>query len=65
MAEKVRLFEGKKFLWDGEEYDDEQEASSAEKKYREKGFEVQTWTEDGKVFLYTRRVVTEVVVEEG
>jgi hypothetical protein len=65
MAEKVRLFEGKKFLWDGEEYDDEQEAGSVEKKYREKAFEVERWREDGKVLLYTRRVVTEVVVEES
>jgi hypothetical protein len=65
MTDKIRFFEGKKFLWDGEEYDSKDKARSAEKEYRGKGFEVQTWTEDGKVFLYTRRVVTEVVVEEG
>jgi len=62
MAEKVRFFDGKKFMWDGLEYDDEK-AGSVEKEYAEKGFEVQSCREDGKVFLYTRRLVTEVVVE--
>lgn len=63
MAEKARFFEGRKFMWDGEEYDNEEKASAAEKQYREKGFEVAIVREGGKVLLYTRRVVTEVVVE--
>lgn len=63
MAEKVRFFDGKKFMWDGEEYDSEEKAGSVEKEYAEKGFEVQSCREDGKVFLYTRRLVTEVEVE--
>ena len=65
MAEKTRLFEGKKFLWDGEEYDNEGKARSVEKKYSEKGFEVQMLCEAGKSLVYTRRVVTEVVIDEG
>ncbi len=60
---KARFFEGKKFMWDGQEYDSEEKASSVEKEYAEKGFEVRTCREDGKVLLYTRRIVTEVVVE--
>jgi len=60
---KARFFEGKKFMWDGEEYDDEKKAGSLEKEYAEKGFEVRSCRENGKVLLYTRRVVTEVVVE--
>ncbi len=60
---KARFFDGKKFMWDGLEYDDEEKAGSVEKEYAEKGFEVRTCSEDGKVFVYTRRVVTEVVVE--
>lgn len=60
---KARFFDGKKFMWDGLEYDDEEKAGEVEKEYAEKGFEVQSCSEDGKVFLYTRRVVTEVVVE--
>jgi hypothetical protein len=63
MAEKTRIFEGKKYMWDGQEYDNEEQASSLEKQYTEKGFEVQMWREDGKVLIYTRRVVTEIVLE--
>lgn len=63
MAERTRLFEGKKYMWDGQEYDNEEQASSVEKQYTEKGFEVQMWREDGKVLIYTRRVVTEIVLE--
>lgn len=60
---KARFFDGKKFMWDGEEYDDEEKARAKEKEYTEKGFEVQSLQEDGKIFLYTRRVVTEIVLE--
>lgn len=63
MADKVRYFDGKKFMWDSEEYPDKEKAEEAKKKYSEAGFEVQSCMEDGKVLLYTRRVVTEVVVE--
>jgi hypothetical protein len=63
MAEKTRFFEGKKYMWDGQEYDNEEQASSVEKQYTEKGFEVQMWREDGKVLIYTRRIVTEIVLE--
>ncbi|MHC4605106.1 MAG: hypothetical protein ACYS6W_17460 [Planctomycetota bacterium] len=65
MAEQVRFFEGKKFMWDGEEYETKKQAGSVQKEYSEKGFEIQACREDGKVFLYTRRVVTEVVVDES
>jgi hypothetical protein len=60
---KARFFDGKKFMWDGQEYDDEEKAGSVEKEYAEKGFEVEAVRENGKVFLYTRRVVTEVVLD--
>jgi len=63
MADKVRFFDGKKFMWDSEEYADKQAATDAEKKYSADGFDVQSCNEDGKILLYTRRVVTEVVVE--
>ena len=63
MAEKTRLFEGKKYMLDGQEYDNEEQASSVEKQYTEKGFEVQMWREEGKVLIYTRRIVTEIVLE--
>jgi hypothetical protein len=60
---KARLFDGKKFMWDGEEYDSEEKASAREKEYAEKGFDVQSLREDGKISLYTRRIVTEIVLD--
>ena len=65
MSLKACYCDGKKYMWDGREYEDKSKAAVAEKEYREKGFETQTMTEEGKVFLYTRRVVTAVVVTEG
>lgn len=63
MAERARFFDGRKFMWDGVEYDDEKKAAEVEREYKEKGFEVQSCTENGKLLLYSRRVVTEVVVD--
>ncbi|MEJ2701637.1 MAG: hypothetical protein P8Z79_04280 [Sedimentisphaerales bacterium] len=60
MAVKSQLFEGKKYMWDGHEYDDKKKAAAAEKEYREKGFDVRTCSEDGKIVVYTRRVATEI-----
>jgi hypothetical protein len=65
MPEQVRYFEGKKYLWDGGEYDSEENARAKEKEYSDNGFEVRVWRKDGTVLLYTRRVVKEVVVEGG
>lgn len=64
MAEQARFFDGKKFMWDGEEYESEKEAKAAQKQYKENGFEVELYRDDdGKVFVYTRRIVTEIVLE--
>jgi hypothetical protein len=63
MAEQARVFDGKKFMWDGEEYDDKKKSAEVEKKYTEDGFEVQSCQENSKILLYTRRVVTEIVLE--
>lgn len=63
MAEQARFFEGKKFMWDGEEYDNEKKAKEVQKQYSENGFDVQLCKEEDKVLLYTRRIVTEVVLE--
>ncbi len=65
MAEQVSFFDGKKFMWDGQEYDDKEKADELEKQYSEKGFEVESCNEDGKVLLYTRRVVTEIETDRN
>jgi hypothetical protein len=63
MAEQARFFDGRKFMWDGQEYDSEKDAKAAQKQYSENGFEVEMCREDDNVLLYTRRVVTEIVLE--
>jgi len=64
MAERARLFEGRKLLWDGVDYETEAEARSAGTTYSEGGFEVGVWLEQGKAFVYTRRMVKEVAIEQ-
>lgn len=63
MADRARLFDGRKLLWDGVDYDGEQEARTAGQTYAEQGFEVEVWVADGKAFVYTRRVVKEAAIE--
>jgi hypothetical protein len=65
MAERAQMIDGKKYLWNGEEYETEAAAREVEKAYGGNGFDVQLQHEGDKVFLYTRRVVTEAVVDEG
>ena len=52
-----------KFMWDGETYESAEEAESKKTEYEKHDFEVRVVEKGGKHFLYTRRVVTEVVVE--
>ena len=59
----ARIFNGKKFMWDGKVYTDEKERREIAQKYKNDGFEVELVEEENQYFLFTRRVVTEVVVE--
>jgi len=59
----ARTFGGKKFMWDGKAYQNQKEAKEVRQKYRENGFDVELVEEGGECFLFTRRVVKEVVVE--
>jgi len=61
--ELARIFNGKKFMWDGTVYDNEKERREIGQKYKDDGFEVELVEEGGEYFLFTRRVVKEVVVE--
>lgn len=60
---KAKTIDGKKFMWDGKNYVTEEEAKNAEQSYVGEGFETQIVPDEGKYEVYTRRVVTEVVVE--
>lgn len=59
----ARTFGGKKFMWDGRIYPNRREAEEVGQNYKGDGFEVEPVEEDGQFFLFTRRVVKEVVVE--
>jgi hypothetical protein len=64
MAEpRARFFDGLKFMWDGKDYESSDEAEKVKQEYEKQNFETRTVEENGKVQIYTRRVVTEVKVE--
>jgi len=63
MELKSKVIDGKKFMWDGCEYENEADAKIKEKSYVEEGFETRFMLESNKHHVYTRRLVTEVVVE--
>jgi hypothetical protein len=65
MPETAIRKEGKKFMWDKGIYSTEAEAKEKMKQYQEHNFEFALLSEEGKHLLYTRRVVTEIVLEEG
>jgi hypothetical protein len=56
------MYKEKKFMWDGIDYPSKEKALEKAQKYKDDGFEVETNEENGKTYLYTRRVVKEVVV---
>lgn len=64
--ESVRIFDGKKYLWDGRTYKEEEEAKDAEKTYKNR-FDVKILQEGDRFLVYTRKEVPreEVKVEEG
>ena len=59
----AKYFDGKKFMWDGKTYSTEAEALNVKAEYEKDKFETNLISEEGNYFLFTRRVVTEVVVE--
>ena len=61
--ELARIFNGKKFMWDGGVHTNEKEVKEISQKYKDDGFEVEIVEEENQYFLFTRRVVKEVVVE--
>ncbi len=55
--------DGKKFMWDKGSYATEADAKEKMNKYEKEGFEVRLVKEKGKFLIYTRRIVTEIVLE--
>ncbi len=63
MVEKVRFFESRKFMWDNVEYPDMAAARVAAETYERDGFETRVVEEGDSALVYSRRVVSEIVVE--
>ncbi len=54
--------DGKKFMWDGQIYDNREDAARVAKSYQDEDFQVQIVEEGGKFLVYTRRTAKEVAV---
>ena len=65
MTNRAEIIDGKKFMWDQENYSTEAEAKEKMAKYEKDGFETRLVKEEGKFLVYTRRVVTEIILEGG
>jgi hypothetical protein len=63
MPDLSKIINGRKVMWDGVVYETEKEAQELKQKYGEDDFEVELVEEEGKYLLYTRRVVTEIVLD--
>ena len=59
----AKIINGKKFMWDGKDYPDKKSALDTVQEYKNNGFETEVLEEKQKYYVFTRRVVEEVVVE--
>jgi hypothetical protein len=64
MPSLSRKIGGKKFMWDKGSYLTEHEAREKMARYAKDGFEVEYAEEGGTHLVYTRRLVTEIVLAE-
>ncbi|NIM49732.1 MAG: hypothetical protein GTO22_10895 [Gemmatimonadales bacterium] len=63
MADDSKVIDGRRYMWDGEDYASESAAGEKMANYRNDGFDTQLVEEDGRYFVYTRRVVADVPPE--
>ena len=61
--ENAKVIDGKKFMWDGETYPGKGKAQEVISNYEKEGFETRLIKEGDEYFVYSRRVVTEIIVE--
>ena len=59
----AKIINGKKYMWDGKDYLDKKSALDVAQKYKKDGFEMEVFEEEKKYYVFTRRVVEEVIVE--
>lgn len=60
--ENFKIVDGKKYMWDGENYPTKEAALEKEKEYQKNGFETYVLEEAGAFYLFSRRLVTEIEV---
>ncbi len=60
--QSMRFFDRRKFMWDGEAYESPT-AGQKRQEYENQGFETRLVEEEGKAYVFTRRVVKEIVIE--
>jgi len=65
MPNLAKKIDGKKFMWDKGYYSTEEEAREKMARYEKDGFEAECVQENGKYLVYTRRLVTEIILEDG
>ena len=54
----ARKVNGKKFMWDGVVYDNDESTQQVMEDYAKDGFEVEKFVEDGQFLVYSRRIAT-------
>lgn len=59
----ARIIKGKKYMWDGNTCPDEKSAKETARKYEEDEFETEVLKEEDNFYVFSRKVVEEVVVE--
>jgi hypothetical protein len=52
----AKKFDGKKYMWDGQTYENEEDARKTAEAYEKDGFSVQVITGSEIYLIYTRRV---------
>ncbi|MCD6319257.1 MAG: hypothetical protein J7M03_01100 [Candidatus Desulfofervidaceae bacterium] len=57
MPALAKIFDDRKYMWDGEVYETKEEAQTVVEKYQQDGFETKIVEEEGKFLVYNRREV--------
>jgi len=63
MPDLAKLVDGNKYMWNGQEYPDKGSAEQVRDTYLKDGFEVELFQEGSKHLVYSRRLVTEIVLD--
>lgn len=59
-----KIINGKKYMWDGATYSDKKSTLDIEQKYKNDGFETEILEEDKNYYIFTRKVVKEIIIED-